>query len=308
MISEKPAVITKMFTAMGTVNTVCVADETDPAALDAVRERVTALHQKLSAFDESSEIAGINRTAGTAAAPVSEDTFRLIERCVRYAALTDGRFDITAGPASMLWKRAIKTQTLPAQSEIDAAKARIGFQNILLEPDTRRAGLKKQGQQIDLGGVAKGFAANEAREILTDYGVQDALLNFGGTVVTIGEPKQVGIQNPFSKTGSAFAVIEAENEAVVTSGVYEQGFTAQGRTWHHIVDPVTGLPSDSPFAGMTLIGKDAELLDALATAACILPPEAAFRLVKEQNFGAVFITRERQVLLTDNMKDRVRFL
>ncbi|MBR5409137.1 MAG: FAD:protein FMN transferase [Clostridia bacterium] len=308
MISVKTAVTDKLFVAMGTVMSVRAENCAEPAALDEVRARVTALHGKLSAFDDGSEISRVNRAAGEAPVPVSEDTFRLIARCVRYAGQTGGRFDITAGPAAMLWKRAINARTLPDESEIAAVREKTGFCDVLTVPDCFRVGLRKKGQSIDLGGVAKGFAADEAKRILAQFGVCDALLNFGGTVVALGRPKSVGVRDPFSETGRAFAAFEAENEAVVTSGVYEQGFEARGRCWHHIVDPITGEPADSPFASVTLIGQNAEMLDAFATAACILPARDAFRLIGEHDLGAVFVTRDRQVILTENVRDRIRFL
>lgn len=297
---------TKLFSAMGTVCGITVYGDGAAQALCAVKNRVTELHGKLNAYDPRSEIARVNRNAGGSFTEVSADTRRLIERSLRFSEQTDGRFDITAMPLSQLWKDAIRAKRLPPEAERRCVAALVNCRDALIEGD--RILLRNRGQRIDLGAIAKGYAADEAKRILLERGVSDALINFGGTVVALGKEQTVGLQDPFAETGAAFASVAVRNKAVVTSGLYQQGFTMGGRTYHHIVDPKTGYPSDSGTVGITLVGESAETLDALSTAAFMLPTEEAARLLKPRRIEAVFIRQNGDVYVTDGLRDRFRFL
>ena len=297
--------IDRIFPAMGTVCSVTVRGDRAEAAAAAVKGRIMELHEKLNAYDPCSEISRINRNAGGPFTEVSADTLQLIKRSLRFSEQTDGVFDITTTPLSRLWKDAIKKKRLPAEQDVRRAAALANYRDVTV--DGSRVLLKRPGQQIDLGAIAKGYAAEEAKRILTSYGVSDALINFGGTVVAIGKPQTVGIQDPFAGTGVPCAWVTVQNKAVVTSGLYEQGFQAGGKTYHHIVDPKTGYPSDAETAGITLVGENAEELDALSTAAFILPMGKAGKLLRSRGIDAVFITKRGNVYLTDGLMDNFRF-
>ena len=297
---------TKFFSAMGTVCGVTVYGDGAVESLSVVKDRIMELHHQLNAYDPRSEIAKINRNAGGIFTEVSADTRRLIERSLRFSEQTDGLFDITTTPLSQLWKDAIRTKRLPPEAERRRAAALVNYRDVLVEGN--RVLLKNREQRIDLGAIAKGYAADEAKRILREQGVTDALINFGGTVITVGQPQTVGIQDPFAGTGVSVAFVAVKNRAVVTSGLYEQGFTAGGRTYHHIVDPKTGYPSASGTAGVTLVGENAEALDALSTAAFTLPPEETVRLLKPRQIEAVFITQNGEVHITDGLRDSFQFL
>ena len=195
---------------------------------------------------------------------------------------------------------------MPIEYEHRKAAALVNHRDILIDGDAVM--LKRRGQKIDLGAIAKGHAADEVRRILSARGAKNALINLGGTVVTIGEAQAVGIQNPFEKTGTAFATVSVRNKAVVSSGLYEQGFTQDGRTYHHIIDPKTGFPSDSELAGITLVGKNAELSDALSTAAFMLSVSEATELLRRFSTEAVFITKDGSVYITEGLKNNFAFI
>lgn len=300
--------VQKSFFAMGTANSVTVYAEEHRGAAELCRRRMLELHEKLSAFDPASEVSRINSAAGREAVAVSPDVFGLVDRCISYSEQTHGKFDITAGPAAMLWKRAIRTGALPSPEELESASKLVGFGDIILDEANTLVSLRRAGQSIDLGAVAKGYAADEARKILADHGVRDAIINYGGTVIVMGEAQLVGIRDPFSGSGEAFAAVDIGDRAVVTSGSYEQCATIDSRMYHHIVDPTTGAPSETTFASVTLIGAFAEELDAYSTAIFCMSADEAFAFVRENGVNAIFISNDRNVFVTEGIKDVFRFL
>lgn len=212
----------KIFFALGTVNTITVFEDGCDRVLSMAAMRVRELHQKLSIFDQSSEIGIINQFAGEKPVAVSNDTFRLIQNACIYSKITNGYFDITTKPLNTIWKEAFKTGELPSDEIVQNTKWLTDYHDIVLNEQEKTVMLKKRGQQLDLGGIAKGYAADEAKKILLENGIANALINFGGTVINIGENRKIGIRNPFSKEEKPFAKIDIGNKAVVTSGIYEQ--------------------------------------------------------------------------------------
>ena len=248
----------KIFFAMGTVNTVTVFEEADEA-LSAAKERVKDLDRKLSAYSHDSEIYAINSRAGISPVAVSMDTFRLIKHSVIYSRLTDGLFNITSRPLSQLWKNAVKCGQCPNESILDEARKLVNYRDIILDYQKRTVMLKNKGQQIDLGAIAKGYAADEVRNILHAYGIKNAVINFGGTVINMGQQRNIGIQKPFAPNGQSAASIKIGNgKAVVSSGLYEQFCIIDDSFIHHITDIRTGKPSDSGLLGVSLVGDNAE--------------------------------------------------
>ena len=296
----------KIFFAMGTVNTVTVFEEADEA-LSAAKERVKDLDRKLSAYSHDSEIYAINSLAGIAPVTVSMDTFRLIKHSVMYSRLTDGLFDITSRPLSQLWKNAVKCGQLPDISTLNEARKLVNYKDIILDYKKRTVMLKNKGQQIDLGAIAKGYAVDEVRNILHSYGIENAVINFGGTVINMGQQRNIGIQKPFAPNGHSAASIKIGNgKAVVSSGLYEQFCIINDRFIHHISDIRTGKPSDSGLLGVTLVGDNAEELDALATAAFIMGAEKSMEFLKQRNIEALFITGDNKVYVTENLREKIR--
>lgn len=298
----------KMFFAMGTVNTITVFEEADEA-LSAAKNCVKELERKLSAYSRGSEISAVNRNAGISPVAVSKDTFRLIKHSVVYSQLTGGCFDITSRPLSQLWKNAMKCGELPNAKDLFKVKALVSYNGIILDSERRTVMLKKRGQQLDLGAVAKGYAADEVRKLLLTYGIKNAMINFGGTIINLGQFRRIGIQKPFSPNGKTFASLEIpDGKAVVSSGLYEQFCMIDGQLIHHIADIRTGFPSDSGLIAVTLIGDCAEELDALATAAFIMGAQQSMKLLKLRNIEALFITDKQEIYVTEKLKSELCFV
>ena len=296
----------KIFFAMGTVNTITVFEEADEA-LSASKERVKDLDRKLSAYSHDSEIFAINSRAGIAPVAVSMDTFRLIKHSVMYSRITDGLFDITSRPLSQLWKNVVKFGQLPDENTLKEARKLVNYKDIILDYPKRMVMLKNKWQQIDLGAIAKGYAADEVRNILHAYGIKNAVINFGGTIINMGKRRNIGIQMPFAPNRQSAASIKVENgKAVVSSGLYEQFCIINDQFIHHISDIRTGKPSDSGLIGVTLVGDNSEELDALATAAFIMGAEKSMELLKQLNIEALFITYDKKLYVTENLRERIR--
>lgn len=301
----KEKVLQKIFPALGTVNTITVYGEYDTKILEQAMQRVLKLHWLFSIFDPQSEVSRINEKAGICPVPVCEDTFSVLSLAKACAGETDGAFDITAGAISKLWREAIKSSCVPTNAEVEQFRLQRGIINLELDEKKRTAFLLRAGTQIDLGGIAKGYAADEVRRILEENHVENALINLGGTVITIGKARNIGIQNPFQKTGEAVADILLQNCAAVTSGSYERGFFSGGERYHHIVDPRSGKPSRSGLASVTLIGENAAELDALSTGVFILGAEGSLPMLQRNGIEAFFISDTGIVQITPGL--RVRF-
>ena len=181
-------------------------------------------------------------------------------------------------------------------------------EDILLDEESRTAELKRFGQSVDLGGIAKGYAADEVRRILREGGVTDALINLGGTVSSIGRERNIGIQHPDRATGIAMGRITLENGCVVTSGDYERFYEVDGVRYHHIVDPRTGYPAQSSLRSVTLIGDNATELDALSTAAFVLGEAEGLRLVQQAGVEAIFVTDSLNVFCTEGLRNNFQLL
>lgn len=299
--------IKKLFPAFGTINSISIFGDTNVSILEPIQERMMQIHNCFSFFNPKSEISQINQQAGIHPVTVSEDTFYLLSLALDYAKETKGAFDVTVGPMSELWKNAIHSATLPSQTEIAYCRTLCNVEDLELDKVHGTAFLRKKGMKLDFGGIVKGYAADEAKTMLQAQNVQDAQINFGGTVIAIGRRQKIGIQNPFQKTGSAMGSIQLKNKAIVTSGSYEQYFFHQGKRFHHIIAPQTGNPSCSGLISVSLIGDKAVTLDALATGICCLGLKDGVSIAQKYGLSAIFVTDNGSVQVTPDLQGQFNF-
>lgn len=299
----------KTFFALGTANTVMVTYEDNlenkvTDVMNLIKEKVEDMDNRFSVFKPESEITMINDQAGKGNVQVSKDTYDVIHSAVLYAKLSNGAFDITTRPLSKLWGIGKKKEFIPTTHDMRKAVSLVNYKDIRFEENPYRVGLKKRGQEIDLGGIAKGYAADEAKRILMEHDIHHAMINFGGTVILMGNENKVGIQNPVKKTGTSMGVLKLENKAVVTSGSYERYFMKDGVRYHHLLNPLTGRPTDNNLAGVTLIGESAMELDALTTAVFVLGIEEGNRLIQKCGVEGIFICETGEVFMTESLKPK----
>ena len=298
----------KTFPAMGTLHTITIFDAETPAAANDTRAYLMGLNRAWTCFREDSLISRIGRAAGQAPVPVDGDTLQILREAQRYSRLTEGAFDVTAGPLADLWRKALREKQVPADEDIWDTLELVEWRDMILDEGTGSVLLRRPGQKIDLGGIAKGYAVDGLRQRLKERGVRRALLDLGGTVATIGCRLTVGVRDPFRPDGAPMGTLPVEDRCVVTSGVYERFAYIDGCRYHHIVDPRTGYPAKSGLASVTLVGKNGTALDALATAALILGMERSLPLLTKEGMDAVLVTDRGQVFITRGLKNEFSLL
>lgn len=299
--------IDKTFCALGTINNIRVFNSESEDSVDEAIDRVNEIDNRMSAFKPESDISKLSDNAGRGFQQIHQDTYQLIQNALEFGDLSKGSFDITIRPLVELWGINKKGDFVPSDSEIQNALSLVNHHDVILDKKTFGASLKNPGQSLDLGGIAKGYAANEVKRILLSNMVWSALINLGGNIITIGKRPdgrywQIGIQNPLLPTGKYIGVLSVENKAVVTSGCNEQFFIKQGVRYHHILDPRTGKPVQNSLLSVTIICKDSVAADALSTALFILGPENGIPLLKRMKAEAVFVYNDLSVIVTSGLK------
>ena len=241
-------------------------------AFQAAFARIRQLDSALSDYKPDSELNRLCREGWRKPVRVSSDLFRALDAAQALARETGGAFDITAGPVIRLWRDARRKGERPEAGQWDAARALTGYHKLTLVPASRSATLQLPGMHLDLGGIAKGYAADEALLVLRRHGIRRALVAVGGDIV-LGDPQKgeagwrVGIEHSgapgFSK------VLRVANCAVSTSGDAEQFLDSSGVRYSHIVDPRTGIALRNQSA-VTVVAPDGITADSLATAISVL--------------------------------------
>ena len=275
-LKARPLKRTEMI--MGTVVEITVIPPNQEAieeAFDAIKQ----VDQLMSTYKPESEVSILNRQGQN---HVSLQTSRIIQEAIKFSEVTNGAFDITCRPLINLWKRAKKEEKIPTLKEIEEARSLVSYKKIILQGDLVK--FQEPGMQIDLGGIAKGWAVDKAIQALKRRGVRAALVNAGGDLFALGKRGlwkkwDVGIQNPRDEE-KILSTIEVSNRGVATSGDYRRYFTLEGRRFSHIVDPRTGETVEDVPMSVTVVAPDATTADALATGIFVLGPEKGMRLIE----------------------------
>lgn len=242
------------------------------SASKAVFARIDELNAKLSDYLEDSELNAL--CAHTKKdVPVSSDLYVILKVAVAISKQTKGAFDVTAGPLIRLWRKVRKTKIIPSKSEMKKALRKVGYQHILF-PDENTIRLEKKGMRLDLGGIGKGFAADEVLKVLKVYGITSALVDMGGDIRVSNPPPNkeywVLAFSYYNVDGKEIVQkIELKNQAVATSGDLYQFIEIDDIRYSHIVDPKTGMALTNSIQ-VTTIAPNGTLADAYASAFSIL--------------------------------------
>lgn len=276
-------------------------------AVEEATAEVRRLDALLSTGSPSSEVSRLNASGS---GRLSEDGRLLLESALEIYEETGGLFDPTIYPLMQLWGFPTQEYHVPSEAElaevlplVDASKIRQSGAEVTLG----------EGQQVDFGGIAKGYTSARTMEIFRSHGIASGMVSLGGNVQVIGRKPdgsrwQVGIQDPDGPQGSVLAGVEAEDQAVVTSGGYERYFEEDGNTYIHILDPRTGCPADGDLKSVTVVSADGTLADALSTSLYLMGREEAVKYWKghREAFDMVLITDQGELLVTEGISGGFR--
>lgn len=285
---------------MGTLFRITVYAHDATSAGEAFRaafERIADLDAALSDYKPDSELMRLCRDGHTAPVAVSADLFTVLTAAQQLAEETGGAFDVTLGPVIRLWRTARREKWLPAESDLKAAAARTGYRNVLLDPAKRTVFLKLADMQLDLGAIAKGYAADEALAVLRSHRITRALVAASGDLA-IGDPPpgttgwRVGVDSYRAEEGRFSRTLILRNAAISTSGDTEQFTEIGGVRYSHIIDPAT-LHGLTQRIGVTVIAARGLDADSLATALSVLGRERGLELIAKRRCAASLFVTDR---------------
>jgi len=281
---------------MGTLfRIVCYAGEVNIArsAANAAFSRIAELDDIMSDYSPTSELTRLSQGAGGPPQEVSPDLFYVLCKAQQMARMTDGAFDVTVGPIVRLWRRARRQHELPKSDRLTQALERIGFRKLQLDEATHSVQLSESGMVLDLGGIAKGYAADEALKVLVRSGMSSSLVAAGGDIAVASPPPDsdgwtVAI-SPLDATDNQMRHLLLKEAAVSTSGDAEQFVEVQGKRYSHIVDPRTGVGLVGHQV-VTVVAPNGITSDSLATAVSVMGSSRGLELVDSlKNVAALFV-------------------
>lgn len=293
-------------TLFDTVISVQIFDSVDEDVLKGCEKLCKKYDSMFSNKIEDSEISRIN-SAGGNPVEVSKETIKLIKKGIYYSEMSDGAFDITIAPVSSLWDFKAETPSVPSPEAIAEAVSHVNYENIIIRDNTVKLADPQAG--IDLGAIAKGYIADRIKDYLEEEGVRHAMINLGGNVLAMGSKLDgsdynIGVQKPFDETGEPITSVKISDKSVVTSGIYQRYFKADGKIYHHILDPNTGYPCENNLYSVTILTDSSLTADALSTTCFLLGYDRGMKLINQlDNVDAVFITNDNQIHYSKNFQN-----
>ena len=274
---------------------------------DAIAE-ISRIERLLTTYNDHSQTNLINANAGIRPVMVDPDVFALIQRSLRLSELTQGAFDITYGSVDKrLWNFDTTMTALPDPQTARRMVRLINYRNVVLDATEGSVFLKEKGMRIGFGGIGKGYAAEQAKRLLQNLGVESGIVNAAGDLTTWGmqpngQPWTIGIADPnaarnTNPAGRAFSYLAISNMAVATSGNYEKYALIDGKRYSHTIDPKTGYPV-SGIKSVTIIAPNAELADALATPVMVMGIDVGLNLINQMSHLAAIIIDDADHLHT----------
>lgn len=258
-------------------------------------DRIEALNRVLSDYDPESELSRLSQSAGKGPVPVSHELFYVLDQSKEIWHRSDGAFDVTIAPVGRLWRRARRERKLPDPALLAEARKLVGSDKMELDRAVYTVRLAEPGMKLDVGGIAKGYAAQEAIRMLWKMGIRRALVGGAGDIVA-GDPPpdaagwRVAIAPVDPRQASRPPTLILKNRAVSTAGDAERFVEIGGHRYSHIVNPKTGMGHEDR-AAVTVVALDGPTADALETAAYLLGPERGLELVDRTPGAAALYQR-----------------
>ena len=309
--NKKEDKISSTYYNLGTINEITlynIKKEHGKRILKECESILIDIDNKMSCQISSSEISKINDNAGIDYVRVSDDTYNVIKEAIDFSKISNDTFDISIGPIIDLWGIGTDNAKVPTKEDIQSKLSLVNYKNILLDENTHSVKLSKKNMKIDLGGIAKGYAADKIYAYLKEENLESALINLGGNIYALGtksnnQPFSIGIQDPTKARGNSIGNIKISNKSVVTSGIYERYLEVNDKIYHHMLDPHTGYPFDNNLSSVTIVSDTSMICDALSTTTFGLGIEGGMRLIDDMDgVDAIFITKDKKVYLSKNLK------
>lgn len=268
-------------------------------------KEVKRIESLISSWDKASQTSTINNNAGIQPVTVDKELYDLIERSLRISSLTNGAFDISFASVGNLWRFDGTMEKPPSKAAINISISKINYKNIILNPQDTSVFLKEKGMSIGFGGIGKGYAAEQAKEVMIALGITSGVVSAAGDLTTWGTREDgkmwdVAIAKP-DKSKRIIAWLQANNTSIVTSGNYEKFFMHEGKRYSHIIDPRTGYPT-SGIKSATVVCTNAELGDALATTMFVMGQTEGLALINQLNgIECLLITDDDRLISSNNL-------
>lgn len=283
---------------MGTIGEIQVVHDDEKLAYRAIEsayEELNRVERLLTYFSDNSEIGQINLLGYSQDVKISNETADLIERALHWSHVTNGFFEPGLGKVNSIWD--IKHRTEPPPEKQWIRYAGLNFsEKIVLTKNGAHATVRllSPDVKIDLGGIGKGYGSERAKAILATEGIDQGLIRLGGDIATLGNNSEnkawrIGVKNP-ENPSEIIEVISLQNQAVATSGSYEQYFISEGHVYHHLINPKLAMPKRTGFASVTVIGDNCRDTDALATGLFFMTDDEKKRILDDSSNGFKFLT------------------
>jgi thiamine biosynthesis lipoprotein len=280
------------------------------AAVFAEFDRLDAL---LSVWKPGSDASRLNAAAGRSPVAVSGETLDILQAAARVSSWTAGKFDITFGALSDVWKfDHDQDNRVPSAAAIAARLPLVDHRRVVIDRPGGTAFIEREGMRIHLGGIGKGYAVDRAVAMLRSYGFGDFMVQFGGDLYVSGQPVdrpwRLGINDPRGAANDSFATLELSDATFSTSGDYERFFLKDGIRYHHLLDPQTGQPARGS-RSVTIVAASAMIADALSTGVFIIGPRLGMQLIERlPEVEAVIVSADNEVLISSGLRGRVQLL
>lgn len=272
-------------------------------AIHEAKQEVIRIEKLISSWDPNSETSRINKNAGIQPVKTSQELIRLIQRSKKISKLSQGKFDISFASIKLIWDFKKQYTELPDSSTVKKSVELIQWKNIITTDST--VYLKNKGMKIDFGAIGKGYAANKAKEVMKGLGIHNGVINAGGDLICWGsnqenKPWSIGIADP-DDAKNILSWLDISNMAVVTSGNYEKFVTILGKKYCHIINPQTGWPT-SGLKSVTVICKDAEIADAIATTVFVIGAKEGMQFINQlKGIEGFLIDNNNQIHYSTNI-------
>ena len=267
-----------------------------------LQQRLDRIDGWMSTYDPSSDVSRFNTHPAGEPFTIAQSTFDVLREARAVSELTQGAFDVTVAPLVRLWgfgagaSDDLELPTLPTDAEIAEARARTGYAQLVLSDDPPSVAKSAERVELDLSGIAKGYAVDEVAKLLDKRGVRDFMVEIGGEVRTSGknadgEAWRIGIEKPIPGARSLERVVRLSGLSMATSGDYRNFYEVDGKLYSHLIDPRTGRPVAHRLASVSVVGHSCMRADALASGLLVLGPDAGYDLAVQEDLTVLFLIR-----------------